>query len=140
MVRISDLDIIEILKENSRTSFVKIAKTLGVTETAVRKRIKKLEESGTIKKYTLDVDPRKIGFEVDALIGIDTEPEYYLSTIEKLKKMDEIIRLCSSSGDHMILMECWFKDSDELMKFVKKIESMQGVTRTCPAIILEKIK
>jgi Lrp/AsnC family transcriptional regulator for asnA, asnC and gidA len=129
-----------VLKEHSRTPFVKIAKMFKVTETAVRKRIKKLEENGTIKKYTIDVDPKKLGFEIHALIGIDAKPESFISVLEKLKNMPETISLYSSSGDHMMLIECWFKDSEELTAFVKRLEATKGVTKTCPAIILEKIK
>ena len=139
MVRISNLELLRILKENSRIPFVKIAKIFGVSETAVRKRIRKLEKEGIIKKYTIEVNLKKIGLEM-ALIGIDTKPEYYISTIEKLKEMDEVVNLYASSGDHMIMIECWFKSSEKLRKFIKTLESMEGVTRVCPAIILEKIK
>jgi len=139
MVRISNLELLRILKENSRIPFVKIAKIFGVSETAVRKRIRKLEKEGIIKKYTIEVNLKKIGLEM-ALIGIDTKPEYYISTIEKLKEMDEVVNLYASSGDHMIMIDCWFKSSEELRKFIKTLESMEGVTRVCPAIILEKIK
>jgi len=69
VVRISDLELIQILMKNSRTPFVKIAEMLGVSETAVRKRIRKLERDGVIRKYTIEVDPKKIGFEITALIG-----------------------------------------------------------------------
>ena len=140
VVRISDLEIIRILRENARTPFVKIAEDLGVSETAIRKRVKKLEKEGIIKKYTIEVDLRKLGFEVHALIGIDTKPESFISVLEKLKEIEEVTSLYSSSGDHMILMECWFRNSGELANFVKFLESMEGVTRVCPAIILEKIK
>ncbi|MBD3155218.1 MAG: winged helix-turn-helix transcriptional regulator [Candidatus Aenigmarchaeota archaeon] len=140
MVRISNLKILNILQDNSRTPFIEIAKRLGVTDTAIRKRINKMEKLGIIRKYTVEVDPKKIGYPVDALIGIDTEPEYYISMIERLKDMKIIRKLFSSSGDHMIMMECWFKASQELRDFVKKLESIQGVTRVCPAIILERIK
>ena len=140
MVRISNLEILRLLKENSRMPFLRIAKILGVSETAVRKRVRKLEESGILKKYTIEIDPKKIGFEINALIGIDTKPEYYISTLEKLKKMKEIMSLYSSSGDHMILIECWLKNSKELTKFVKKLNVIEGITKICPAIILEKIK
>ena len=71
---------------------------------------------------------------------MDTKPESFIPVLEKLKKIEEIASLYSSSGDHMILMECWFKNSEELANFVKFLESMEGVTRVCPAIILEKIK
>ncbi len=140
MVRISDLDIICILKENARTPYVEIAKKLGVSETAVRKRVKNLERKGVIKKYTVEVDLKKIGYEVNALIGIDTKPEYYISTLEKLREVKEIVKLYSSSGDHMILAECWLKNSQELTKFVKNLEGFEGIVKVCPAIILEKIK
>ena len=140
MVRISNLSVLEILKENARTPYLKIAKALGVSDTAVRKRMEKLERDGVIRKYTIEVDPRKLGYEVTSLIGLDTEPEHYIHTIDKLGEMDEVVHLYSSSGDHMIMVECWFKNSDGLREFVKNLESMEGVTKTCPAIILEKIK
>ncbi len=140
MVRISNNKIVEILQKNSRTPFVKIAKELGVSETAIRKKVKKLEEDGIIKKYTIEADPKKLGFQVQALIGLDTLPEKFIQAIEKLKKMKEILHLYSSSGDHMILMECWFKNSQELTSFIKKLDAIEGVTKICPAIILEKIK
>jgi len=140
MVRISDIKIIHLLKENSRTPFVKIAKILGVSETAIRKRVRKLEREGVIRKYTIEVDLKKLGFKVNVLIGIDTKPEYYISTLEKLKGMEEVMSLYSASGDHMILAECWFKNSEELTKFIKTLEMFRGITKICPAIILEKIK
>ncbi len=140
MVRISNLELIKLLRENSRISFVDIAKHFEVSETAVRKRIKKLEEEDVIKKYTVEVDPKKIGLNIDSLIGIDTKPESYISTLEKLSEMEEVITLCSSSGDHMILMECWFENSRELTKFVKRLEAMEEITKICPAIIIEKIR
>ncbi len=140
MVRISNKDLLRILQQNSRTPFIEIARRLKVTETAVRKKVKKLQEEGVIRRFTIEIDPKKIGFAVQAIIGVDTKPEKYIPAIEKMKNMEEVLSLYSSSGDHMILMECWFKDTEELRKFLKKLESIDGVTRICPAIILEKIK
>jgi len=140
MVRISDLELLRILRENARIPYVKIARELGVTEAAVRKRVRRLEERGVICKYTVEVDPRKVGFEITALIGLDTTPERFMATLERLRGMEEVLELYSASGDHMILVESWFRNSMELAAFVRKLESMEGVTRVCPAIILERIK
>jgi Lrp/AsnC family transcriptional regulator for asnA, asnC and gidA len=140
MVRISNLELVKKLKENARVSYVDLAKHFGVSETAVRKRMKSLEAKGVIRKYTVDVDPKKIGFEVDALIGVDTRPEKYIQVLERLKGMNEVMRLCSSSGDHMLMVECWFENSGALAKFVKALEKTDGVTKICPAIINEKLK
>lgn len=140
MVRISNLNLVLELRKNSRIPFVKIAKRFGVSETAVRKRVGKLEEEGVIRGYTIDVDPRKIGFQIRSFIGIDTKPENYTSVLERLKGVKGILSMYTTSGDHMICMECWFEDSKKLSEFVKVLRSIEGVSRICPMIIMEKIK
>ncbi len=139
MVRISNFSILELLKQNARMSYSKIAKKLGVSETAIRKRIKKLEEDDIIKGYSLEINPRNAGIYV-AIIGIDTSPEDYLSVLEKTKKMKEVMKLYSSRGDHMIMMECWFRDRKKLNDFNRMIRKIKGVKKVCPAILSEKLK
>lgn len=140
MVRISDLALIKELMKNSRVPYTELAEMFGVSEAAIRKRIRRLEEKGVIRKYTLDVDIRKLGFEIRALIGVDTLPENFLSVVDMLKQKDDVISLYTSSGDHMILLETWMKNSEELISFVRFLENVPGITRVCPAILLEKIK
>ncbi len=138
--KISDFDIIEILLKNSRRSFVDIAKELNVTETAIRKRVRRMENQGIIERYSIDINPKKLGYGMRVLLGLDTTAQTYISTIQKLKKMDESLRIYSSSGDHDLLIEIWMKDDEELNKFIKKIENIRGIKEICPAIIKEIIK
>ncbi len=140
MVRISELEILELLRKNARMSFVEMSKKLGVTEAAVRKKIKRMEKEGIILGYTVFANPKKIGYEIDALIGIDTTPEKMMSVMRILKKNSDVINMYASSGDHMLMIECWFKNHDELAKFINYLENLDGVTRVCPATILEKLK
>ncbi|MHA1226792.1 MAG: Lrp/AsnC family transcriptional regulator [Candidatus Hodarchaeales archaeon] len=139
MVRISDFDILQILIHNSRTPYVKIAEKLNVSEAAIRKRIRKMEEQGIIERYTIDINPQKLGFN-KVLIGIDTKPEFLFKTMKKLKEMKEAINVVSSSGDHMMLVEAWFENTTRLEGFISKLEGIEGVTRVCPAVIIETVK
>ena len=140
MVRISDIELIKLLMENSRRPYIELARRLGVTEAAVRKRIKRLEERGIIRRYSIEVDPRKLGYEVVAFIGVDVAPEHYLRLMEDLKRREEVVNLYSTSGDHMLIAECWFKNSSELSAFIKELERSNEVSRVCPAIVIEKVK
>jgi len=140
MVRISDIDLLKYLIRNARTPYTKIASELGVSEAAIRKRIKRLENRGVIKKYTIEVDIKALGYNIDVLIGIDTLPEKFIDTIKILTDREDVIELYTSTGDHMMMIRMWFKDSNELNNFIKYLNSIDGVTRVCPAIILEKIK
>ncbi|MEM4882830.1 MAG: Lrp/AsnC family transcriptional regulator, partial [Nitrososphaerota archaeon] len=109
-------------------------------EAAVRKRVKRLENLGIISRYTIEVDPRKLGYEVVAIIGLDVDSEHLLSVMDELKKREEAVRLYLTSGDHMLVAECWFKSSQELSSFIRRLESREGVKRVCPAIVLERLK
>ncbi|MCD6464472.1 Lrp/AsnC family transcriptional regulator [Candidatus Woesearchaeota archaeon] len=142
MVWISDKDLflIQTLTENARTAFVKIAEKLNVSETTIRKKVKQLLKEGVIEKFTLQVNPKKLGFEITGLIGVDTKPEAYVQTLEELKQLREVKKLWSTTGDHMIMAECWFKNSSELMQFIKKLEFNPNITKVCPAIIVERLK
>jgi len=140
VVRISNFTLIKLLLEDSRRPYTELARALGVTEAAVRKRVKKLEELGVIKHYTVEVDPRKLGYEVVCFLGLDASPDKYIHVIEELQKRPEVIRLYSTSGDHGILAECWFRNLEELNKFVKELEKLSGASRICPAIVLQRVK
>jgi Lrp/AsnC family transcriptional regulator for asnA, asnC and gidA len=140
MARISNHDIVRLLMENARVSYVEIAEKLGVSEAAVRKRIKRLEDLGVIRRYTIDVDPKRLGYEVLAIVGLDVEPEHLLKVMEELRSREEAVRLYLTSGDHMLIVECWFRGSQELSSFVKNLESREGIRMVCPAIVLERLK
>lgn len=132
--------ILEALMKNSRTPLTHIASELGVTETAVRKRIKNLERKGILRAYTAIVDPYYLGYEGVALVGIDATPETVVSVFESVKQLPNVRYSALTSGDHMMMFEVWCKGSKELDTFLKGLEKMKGVTRVCPAIFLKRVE
>jgi len=139
MVRFSDFDLIEELRQNARISYVELAKKFEVTETAIRKRVHSLEKKGVIKGYTAIIDYKQLGYNINAVIGIDTLPEKLFNIIDDVQKHDSIC-VYTSSGDHMLMVEKCFKNTTELNEYIKNLEHTKGVTKVCPAIIIEKIK
>ncbi len=136
-----DRKIIELLTENARIPFTEIAKKLGVTETTVRKRIEEMESKKIIKKYTIEVNPEKLGYRTVTILGMDVEPKYLLEAAKKLAEIEETKWVATSTGDHMIMCEIWAKNTEDLMKILtNKIGKIKGVKDLCPAIIMERIK
>jgi Lrp/AsnC family transcriptional regulator for asnA, asnC and gidA len=136
-----DIEIIRMLMEDARVSYTSMARRLNITEAAVRKRVKNLEYRGVIRKYTVEVDNSKLGYNVISLTGVDTDPEMFLEVAKKLKEEDFAKSVYISTGDHMIMVEVWAKDGDELTRIIsEKIGRLPGVRKICPAIILEKLK
>jgi Lrp/AsnC family transcriptional regulator for asnA, asnC and gidA len=133
-----DEAILLMLMRNSRIPLTKIAKKLGITETAIRKRIRKLEDRGVIKSYTAIIDPFFIGYSGVALIGLDTTPPRLLPVFERIRSLKETRYASLTSGDHMMMFEAWCKTPDKLYSLIKKVGKLEGVTRVCPAILLKR--
>ncbi|MEM2454724.1 MAG: Lrp/AsnC family transcriptional regulator [candidate division WOR-3 bacterium] len=137
----TDLAILRILQEDASMPFTEIARRLKMSESTVRKRVEKMKREGVIRKFTIIVDPPKMGFNAIAIIGIDVEPTKILEVAQKLCELPETKYVATSTGDHMIMIETWAKDSKDLLKIVtEKIGRIDGVKKVCPAIILEKLK
>jgi len=136
-----DKQILEILKKDSRTPYTEIAEELDVSEATVRKRIDSLKKDDVIDRFTVDIDPKNIGYDTVTLLGLDVEPEYFLKAIEQMSDIEEVKWVAKSTGDHMIMAEIWAEDGDHLSEIMtKKIGKIQGVRDLCPSIILEKIR
>jgi Lrp/AsnC family transcriptional regulator for asnA, asnC and gidA len=136
-----DKKIIQMLEQDSRRSFNEIAKKLKLSESAIRKRVMALQDKGVIKKFTIQVDPAKLGANSVSIVGMDVEPTKLLEVAQKLCELGEIRSVATSTGDHMIMTEIWTRDGRELTKLLsERIGAIDGVKKICPAMILEKFK
>jgi len=140
MIDEKDLKIIKLLQENSRIPYTELAKKVGISDVAVIKRIKKLEKQGVIRKYTIVIDPKKLGYNSVSIVGINVEPEYLFPVISHLKEKDYVKYLALSSGDHTLMAIIWARNGSELAKIHNEISKLPGVTKVCPSIILDVIK
>jgi len=140
MVRISETSLIKLILNNGRFKYVDVAKKLGFTESAVRKKVAQLEKKGIIRGYYSDVNPKELGYKIVGMIGVDTTPEEYMRVSKILKKDKQILKLWNSTGDHMFLFEVWFKSNEELGRFTERLEGIKGITKVCPAILLGRLK
>jgi Lrp/AsnC family leucine-responsive transcriptional regulator len=65
-----DLRILSILQDNGRAHLAEIAKEVDLSSPAVMERVKKLEARGIIKGYQAVLDPKRVGKDVTAFIGV----------------------------------------------------------------------
>ena len=135
-----DLRIVQILLERGRASYTDIARELGISDVAVIKRIRKLEQTGIIKGYRAVVDPKKLGYSAVSITGIDVEPEHLFTVINTLKNKEYVKYLALTTGDHSVMMVIWARNGSELGKIHREISKLDGVKRVCPAIILDVVK
>ena len=135
-----DRRILEILMERGRATFRELARELGMSDVAIRKRVLRLERSGIISGYTALVDPKALGYSVISLTGVDVEPGELLSVARELASRDYVRSAWLTTGDHELMLEIWARDEEEMEAIIREIKDMPGVVRVCPAVVIERLK
>jgi len=123
-----DIKLLEILASNARATYTDMARVIGISDVAVMKRVKRLE-SRLIKRYTIVVDPRRLGFKIVSLTGIDIEPDKLFNILEYLKNRDDVKGLWLTTGDHTLMAVIWARDENEIAKIHNDISMIPGVKR-----------
>lgn len=116
-----DKKILHYLIDNARMPFLEIARECGISGAAIHQRVKKLDEAGVILGSRLEVNPKSLGFDVCAIVGIRiTDPAHYQDTVEKLREMKEIVECHFITGKYNLLIKLYCIDNEHLMNVIFK--------------------
>lgn len=139
---IDDLDqrIVRALNQNARKSFRDVAKEVGTSVTAVINRVKKLEDSDSIRGYIPLVDPEYFGLNLIAIIAIRISKGKLLETQEQIAKDPRVVAVYDITGEWDSMLIGYFKDRQDLNDFVKELLSLENVDRTVTHIVLNVVK
>ncbi|HIH72143.1 MAG: Transcriptional regulator [Thermococcales archaeon 44_46] len=131
-----DKSILRLLQEDGRMSYSEIARKIGVPESTVRLRVKKLMEEGIIRKFAALINPFKAGYSIVAFIAVDIEPNKVKRAVEELSKLPEVDVLGIATGAHDVLMQVTVKDLQELENFlIEKLGKIEGIKSTETSIL-----
>ncbi|MCL2712570.1 MAG: Lrp/AsnC family transcriptional regulator [Methanomassiliicoccaceae archaeon] len=113
-----DLDILEILRKDSRTSMMNIGEKLKISKATVSRRISKLEEDKVIIGHSLEVDPSKLDL-MRAHLGIQVLGSSVSHVIEELSKHEEVMYIHKAFGDHHLVCEVCTKSVADLYEMIQ---------------------
>lgn len=134
-----DKAIIEQLQEDGRRPYTAVAEAVGLSEAAVRQRVKKLIDAG-IMQIVAVADPLRVGFNLMALVGIRADGDL-TKTADALAAVPEVIYVVLTTGSFDLLVELVCADHEHLLKLLnERIRSVPGVTRTETFTYLRVVK
>ena len=135
-----DIKIISLLQEDSRLSFNRIAKELGISVGTAYNRIRGLEEKGVLKGYTAIIDPVKVGYQLTAIILIQADGKHLLNVESEIARMNNVISVYDITGEFDVAVIARFKDRFDMNKFIKALLKMPYVKRTVTNVVLNVVK
>lgn len=118
----TDLRILDELSKNSRITMKELGEKVHLSGPATSARVEKLETSGIIEGYTININQVKMGYFVHAMISIITESPYHQPYLSFLKTQEQyVIHNYKISGDSCYLLECKFPSNEVLDGFLVKL-------------------
>ena len=136
-----DLLLLKLLQKNSRISASEVGEKLKLSVPAASERIKKLLEGGYIKKFTAQLDSRKLGYDLTAFISVDSaSSSHYEDIVERSSKNDFVLECHSVTGEGSHLLKIRLKTSTDLESLLSEIQGWPGVVRTHTWVVLSSFK
>ncbi|MEM1503656.1 Lrp/AsnC family transcriptional regulator [Domibacillus sp. 8LH] len=116
-----DFQILRLLSENSRIQWKDLGEQIHMTGQAVGNRIKKLEDNGVIKAYSLIVDEMKLGLSYTAFIIIYLKTPNHDSFIRFMNDRNEVVEVHRVSGEGCYHLKIKVNSQEHLNLFLDKI-------------------
>jgi DNA-binding Lrp family transcriptional regulator len=133
----TDEKIIEFLRNDSRESFVDIGKKLKLSESAVRRRVKNLVDSGIIKKFTVEIGESNT---TSAIVLISVESSMDTSKVSaRLTKLEGVKTVYEITGQYDIAVIIRAPNITEINGSIDALRKIPGVSDTNTVIILRTI-
>ncbi|MGC9009672.1 MAG: Lrp/AsnC family transcriptional regulator [Sulfolobales archaeon] len=135
-----DLMILEILQKNSDITFTDLGKQLKISASTAYNRVKKLKETGLIKRIVAIIDYDRLGYRVKALIFVKTDPKKIDNVVEALKKKDRIVAIYDVTGEPTLVAMAIARNHVDLASLLDEIGKIEGVQSTNTMIIMRTFK
>jgi Lrp/AsnC family transcriptional regulator, leucine-responsive regulatory protein len=110
----TDRRLIDVLSEDPRLSAAEVARRVGLSAPTVRERISRLEESGVIRGYRLDIDPASLGLPVSAWVRLRPGPGQLTRIAQLAARTTEISECHRISGEDCFLLRVHVRSIEAL--------------------------
>jgi len=138
-VEIDEIDakIIRALQRDARTSFADIAATCGVSTDTISKRFKRMKRNGVIIRTTLILNPKSLGYEHTACIGIRAEFSKVKEVINHTSRMPELTFCHPSLGIYNVFCMVVANNLESIARLKDHIKEQHGVSNVTMSIWID---
>ena len=137
----TDLKILSELSNDSSLSIPKLSEKINVNTSVVYSRIKRLVKTKLIKKFTIDVNDKELGYTVKSLTGINMDSKQRDVVIEELFKIPGVREISEVTGRFDILVIMFAKNLPEMHRLIsEEIGKIQGIVSSESFIEMKRRK
>ncbi len=132
-----DAKIISALGADGRRSYAEVGAEVGLSTAAVHERVKKMLDKGVIRRFSISVDPERVGLNFTAFVAIRNDGGIHCRDVApRLRAMPQVEELHSVAGEYDFLAKIRTTHARALEDVIYQIKAIQGVARTTSTVVL----
>ncbi|MEX2473950.1 Lrp/AsnC family transcriptional regulator [Marinobacter sp.] len=132
-----DQKLLLLLRQNARASVSDLARAMHLARSTVQNRLARLESSGIIKGYSVQLGEAFAANQVEAHVSIKVVQKLTSRTNVALDNISQVVQLFSVSGEYDLIAIVQAQSLEELSSVLDEIGNLEGVDRTNSAVVLE---
>jgi Lrp/AsnC family transcriptional regulator, leucine-responsive regulatory protein len=114
----ANLRLLAELQQDARLSFAELGRRVGLSSPAVAERLARLEETGVIKGYRAEIDPRAVGYTLGVVIRIRPAPRELHKVAELAQRTPEVVECHRITGEDCYFMKAFVRDVEHLEEVI----------------------
>ncbi len=132
-----DAKIISALGADGRRSYAEVGAEVGLSTAAVHERVKKMLDKGVIRRFSISVDPERVGLNFTAFVAIRNDGGIHCRDVApRLRAMPQVEELHSVAGEYDFLAKVRTTHARALEDVIYQIKAIEGVARTTSTVVL----
>ncbi|WP_321840948.1 Lrp/AsnC family transcriptional regulator [Paraburkholderia bannensis] len=135
---LDDIDraLLAALAEDARASVSDLARQIGLSAPSTSERMRRLEAQGVIGGYTVQIDPRALGYTLQAIVRVKPLPGQLHLVEEMLRRIPEFVECDKVTGDDCFIARVYLHSIEQLDEILNKVteraETSSAIVKTTP--------
>ncbi len=127
---LKDRKIIEILLDNADCPLREISKAVGLSPSSVRNRILRLKRAGVIKKFTVEINYQKLGFNIQVIVLVTCKTGHSENVFKQFNEIPEVHDMYWTTGPANFILLVRVHDMIEFSKLItERLERIEGIEK-----------
>ncbi|CAH2807600.1 MAG: Transcriptional regulator, AsnC family [uncultured Paraburkholderia sp.] len=131
-----DRALIAALAEDARRPVSELARLVGLSAPSTAERIRRLEAQGVIERFTVQLDPRALGFTLQAIVRVKRLPGQLHLVEDVIRRIPEFVECDKVTGDDCFICRLYLHSIEQLDEILSKVteraETSTAIVKSTP--------
>jgi Lrp/AsnC family leucine-responsive transcriptional regulator len=132
----TDRTLLRLLAEDARTAVADLAREIGLSAPSTAERLRRLEAQGVVERYTVQIDPRALGYTLQAIVRVKPLPGQLHLVEEEIRRIPEFVECDKVTGDDCFICRLFLRNIEELDAILSKVgeraETSTAIVKATP--------